>query len=53
MRWLRGDCGGCDSLDVAAVWPSTACVGGFPLPELNSARRKGEESEIEEKKEVV
>ena len=52
MRWLRGDCGGCDSLDVAAVWPSTACVGGFPLPEI-SVRVKGEPPEMEEKKETL
>jgi hypothetical protein len=53
MRWLRSNCGGCDGLDVAAVWPSSASVAGFPLPELNSARRKGEQPEMEEKKETL
>jgi hypothetical protein len=52
MRWLRSNCGGCDGLDVAAVWPSSASVAGFPLPEI-SVPSKGEQPEMEEKKETL
>jgi hypothetical protein len=50
MRWLRGDFAGCDSLDIAAIWPASASVAGTSLPELNSPAN-GEQSRKEEKKE--
>jgi hypothetical protein len=33
MRRKRS-AGGCDALDAAALWPSTAQLAGLPLPEL-------------------
>jgi hypothetical protein len=51
MRWLRGDFAGCDSLDIAAIWPASASVAGTSLPELNSPPANGEQSRKEEKKE--
>jgi hypothetical protein len=53
MRWLRGDCGGCDSLDIAALWPVSASVAGLALPELSSERRNREQRLIEAKKETL
>lgn len=48
MRRLRGD-SGCDSLDIAAVWPASASLGGLELPELNSPPK--EQRDREAKKE--
>jgi len=53
MRWLRGDCGGFDSLDIAAVWPASASVAGMPLPELGSASLKCEQTRMKETKEML
>jgi len=36
MKWTRSIGSGCDALDVAAVWPSTAQLAGLPLPEIKS-----------------
>lgn len=49
MRWLRGKIDGVDSLDVAAVWPSSPAVGGLPLPQLDRPpSRRGVTCEEEE-----
>ena len=53
MRRLRGECGGFDSLDIAALWPVSASVAGMPLPELSSARANGGPSQNDEKKETL
>jgi hypothetical protein len=52
MRWLRGAYAGCDSLDVAAVWPASASVAGMPLPEVVPARPR-EDDPMREKKEAL
>lgn len=51
MRWLQGNCGGVDSLDIAAVWPVSGSVAGLALPELGSAPSSGDRSAREDKKE--
>jgi len=39
LEQMRGS--GCNALDVAALWPSTAQLAGLPLPEIE---RHGEDS---------
>ena len=34
MLWYRINAGGCDALDVAAIWP-WGQVSGFPVPEID------------------
>lgn len=36
MKWTRSIGNGCDALDVAALWPSTAQLAGLPLPDIKS-----------------
>lgn len=50
MRRLRAD-SGCDSLDIAAVWPASASLAGIEISELNSAPKN--EREREEQKETL
>jgi hypothetical protein len=46
---VRGD-SGCDSLDIAALWPASASVGGMEVPELNSAPRDKRDREEEKER---
>ena len=52
MRWLRGTGIGCNSLDVAAVWPAAASVAGMPLPEVLPGRAR-EDDPMRVKKEAL
>lgn len=52
MRWLEGDYGGCDSLDVAAVWPSSACLAGIPVPDVSAGPERGERLRTKKGKET-
>jgi hypothetical protein len=53
MRWLRGETAGCDSLDIAAVWPVCGSVATMPLPDLRPPRRTAEQDTSEKNKETL
>ena len=39
MKLKRMRAGGCNALDIAALWPSSAQLAGWPLPEIEPAGR--------------
>lgn len=43
MSWSRMKPGGCDALDVAAMWPSSGQVAAFPVPEIETGPERSEE----------